>query len=557
MTGRPRGRYLLPWALAAGLALGGCGADAPRADESTPRGAAKPAYGDTFVEVLLGNISGLIPNIVNDAASHEVGGMIYNGLITTDGDLNIVGNLARSWSFSRDCLDLSFKLHPNVKWHDGRPFTADDVLFTYATMIHPKTPTSAKDDFLAIETVEAVDPYTVSVRYKRPYARALMSWGVAMLPRHLLEPYVREGKLREAPQNWQRPVGTGPYRFSEMQAGEKVVLVANQEYFAGRPYLSRVVFRIIPSQATIFLELKAKGLDAAGISSGLTALQYSRQTDYPVFRRAYHKYRYPSSRYTYLGLNLKDPRFADRRVRQAFAHAINKQELIDGVALGLAGEATGPYKPGTWAHNPRVRTYPYDLARARQLLAEAGWRSKNADGLLTKNGHPFTFELLTNQGNEERKKIAEIIQASLKELGIGVDIRVLEWAAFLKEHVRKRRFDAVVLGWALGVDPDQYAIWHSTKNGPDDLNHVSYASPEADELLEKGRTSCVREERVKYYHRLQEVLAEDQPYVFLYFRDSLPVVSSRVYGIVPKPNGIGYNFPEWYVPRHLHRYTAG
>ena len=548
---------LLPWILGVGLAVGGCGGEAPRADEAVPRGAVRPAYGDTFVEALLGNISGLIPNIVNDAASHQVAGMIYNGLVTTDGDLNLVPDLAESFTFSPDCLDLSFKLRRDARWHDGRPFTADDVLFTYQTMIHPKTPTSSKDDFLAIAEVRVVDPYTVTVRYKQPYARALMSWGVAMLPRHLLETHVREGKLRESPQNWQRPVGTGPYRFSEMKGGEKVVLVANQDYFKGRPYLSRVVFRIIPSQATIFLELKAKGLDAAGIGSGLTALQYTRQTDYPVFRRAYQKYRHPSSRYTYLGLNLKDPRFADRRVRQAFAHAINKQELIDGVALGLAREATGPYQPGTWAYNPRVATYAYDLARARTLLAEAGWREKNADGLLVKDGRPFTFELLTNQGNEERKKIAEIIQASLKELGVGVEIRILEWAAFLKEHVRKRHFDAVVLGWALGVDPDQYAIWHSSKNGPDDLNHVSYANAEVDALLEKGRTSCRREERMQYYHRLQEVLAEDQPYVFLYFRDALPVVASRVYGIVPKPNGIGYNFPEWYVPKHLHRYTAG
>jgi peptide/nickel transport system substrate-binding protein len=374
-----------------------------------------------------------------------------------------------------------------------------------------------------------------------------------MLPRHLLEPWVREGKLREAPQNRSNPVGTGAYRFGEWKSGEKVVLLANPDYFEGRPYISRVVYRVIPSQATIFLELKAKGVDSAG----LTALQWKRQTDYPAFRRAFHRFQYPANAYTYLGFNHKDRRFADRRVRQAFAHALNKRELIDGVLLGLGREATGPYKPGTWAYNPNVKTYPYDLEKARALLAAAGWTEKNAEGLLVKDGQPFAFELMTNQGNDERKKVAEIVQASLKELGVRVDIRVIEWASFLKEYIKKRRFEAIILGWGIGQDPDQYEIWHSSKTGPDELNHISYANPEVDQLLEQGRVSCVQAERTRYYHRVQEVLAEDQPILFLYFRDALPVVSSRVKGIVPSPNGIRYNFHEWFVPKHLQRYTAG
>ena len=440
-----------------------------------------------------------------------------------------------------------------MRWHDGRPFTASDVLFTYETMIHPKTPTAYREDFKAVADVAAPDPYTVRVRYRQPYAKALQSWGLWMLPRHLLESYVREGRLREAPQNRSNPVGTGAYRFGEWKPGEKVVLVANPDYFEGRPHLGRVVYRIIPSQATIFLELKAKGVDAAG----LTALQFKRQTEYPAFRKAYHKYEYPANAYTYLGFNLKDPRFADRRVRQAIAHAINKRELIDGVLLGLGREATGPYKPGTWAHNPDVPTYPYDMAKARALLADAGWTETNADGVLVRNDQPFTFELLTNQGNDERKKVAEIVQASLKELGIQVDIRVIEWASLLKEYIKKRRFEAIILGWGIGLDPDQYEIWHSSKTGPDELNHISYANPEVDALLEQGRTSCRQAERKKFYDRLQTILAEDQPIVFLYFRDALPVVSSRVRGIVPAPSGIRYNFNEWYVPTHLQRYTAG
>jgi peptide/nickel transport system substrate-binding protein len=482
--------------------------------------------------------------------------LIYSGLVNRDKDLNIIGELAESWEFSRDCLDLTFKLRKNVRWHDGKPFTADDVVFTYETMVNPKTPTAYREDFKAVAAVDAPDPYTLHVRYTKPYAKALQSWSIWILPRHVLETYVKEGRLREAPQNRADPIGTGAYRFKEWKPGEKVVLVANQDYFEGRPYLSRIVYRIIPSQATIFLELKAQGIDSAG-PAGLTALQFKRQADFPAFRKAYNKYQYQDNVYTYLGFNLSDPRFADKRVRQAFAHAINKRELIEGVRLGLGREATGPYKPGTWAYNPNVRTYPYDMAKARELLAAAGWRTKNADGILVKDGQPFEFVLRTNQGNDERRKVAEIVQASLKDLGVKVDIQVIEWASFLKEYIKKRRFEAIILGWGIGQDPDQFEVWHSSKTGPDDLNRIGYANPEADEMLEKGRMSCVEEERKKYYDRFQEILAEDQPIVFLYFRDALPVVSSRVRGVVPSPNGIRYNFNEWYVPRPLQRYTAG
>ena len=541
-------------ASALALALGGCGGEADSPVEAVAGTTGeKPAYGDTFIEAMTGNISGLIPNVLSDSASFDVGSLIYSGLVTRDRELTLIGELAESWTFSKDCLDLTFNLRRNVRWHDERPFTAADVVFTYETMINPKTPTAYREDFKAVESVTALDPYTLRVRYKQPYAKALQSWGIWMLPRHLLEPWVRECKLREAPQNRANPVGTGAYRFGEWKPGEKVVLLANPDYFEGRPYISRVVYRVIPSQATIFLELKAKGVDSAG----LTALQWKRQTDYPAFRRAFHRFRYPANAYTYLGFNHKDRRFADRRVRQAFAHALNKRELIDGVLLGLGREATGPYKPGTWAYNPNVTTYPYDLEKARALLAAAGWTEKNAEGLLVKDGQPFAFELMTNQGNDERKKVAEIVQASLKELGVRVDIRIIEWASFLKEYIKKRRFEAIILGWGIGQDPDQYEIWHSSKTGPDELNHISYANPEVDRLLEQGRLSCVQAERTRYYHRLQELLAEDQPIVFLYFRDALPVVSSRVKGIVPSPNGIRYNFHEWFVPKHLQRYTAG
>ena len=548
-----RGSALL--AVVALFALGGsCGHDAAIGGDEATMVNEKPVQGDSFVEASIGDITGLIPNITTDSASHEVGGLIYDGLVRQDKDYNWESQMAESWQFSKDCMTLTFKLRKNVKWHDGKPFTADDVLFTYKTMMNPKTPTAYRNDFEPIKEIVVVDPYTVRVTYSQPFAKALMGWGQTILPKHLLEKYAEDGKLREAPQVL-KPVGTGPYRFHEWKTGEKVVLVANKDYYIeGRPYLSRVIYRIIPSQATIYIELMAKGVDM----SRLTAIQYARQTDYPAFKKDYNKYKYSDNRYTYLGFNLKDPRFADKRVRQAFAHAINKQELIDGVLLGLGQIATGPLRPGTWAYTDKVKRYAYDPAKAKQLLAEAGWKDRNGDGILrNKEGQPFSFTIRTNQGNDERKKVAELIQQRLKEIGVQTDIQTIEWAAFLKEYIRQKRFEAIVMGWATTSDPDQYPIWHSSQNGAEQLNSISYANPEVDALLEKGRATCHQSERVAVYHRIQEILADDQPYVFLYYPDSLWAVASRVRGIKPAPAGIDYNFIDWFVPKALQRYTSG
>ncbi len=548
-----RGSALL--AVAALFALGGsCGHDAAIAGDEATMVNEKPVQGDSFVEASIGDITGLIPNITTDGASHEVGGLIYDGLVRQDKDYNWESQMAESWQFSKDCMTLTFKLRKNVKWHDGKPFTADDVLFTYKTMMNPKTPTAYRNDFEPIKDVVVVDPYTVRVTYSQPFAKALMGWGQTILPKHLLEKYVEDGKLREAPQVL-KPIGTGPYRFHEWKTGEKVVLIANKDYYMeGRPYLSRVIYRIIPSQATIYIELMAKGVDM----SRLTAIQYARQTDYPAFKKDFNKYKFSDNRYTYLGFNLKDPRFADKRVRQAFAHAINKQELIDGVLLGLGQIATGPLRPGTWAYTDKVKRYAYDPAKAKLLLAEAGWKDRNGDGILrNKEGQPFSFTIRTNQGNDERKKAAELIQQRLKEIGVQTDIQTIEWAAFLKEYIRQKRFEAIVLGWGTTSDPDQYPIWHSSQNGAEQLNSISYANPEVDALLEKGRATCHQSERVAVYHRIQEILADDQPYVFLYYPDSLWAVASRVRGIKPAPAGIDYNFIDWFVPKALQRYTSG
>ncbi len=522
------------------------GSDRDEGAVTVRQGEDVPAYGDILVEGSIGDASNLIPLLATDSASHSISGLIFNGLVKYDKDLNIVGDLAESWDISKDGLVITFRLRKGVRWHDGQPFTAEDVLFTYRLTIDPKTPTAYAGDFLKVKKAEVLDPLTFRVIYDKPFAPALMSWSSAIMPKHLME-----GKDVTKSPLARHPVGTGPYRFSEWKTGQKIALVYNPDYFEGRPYIDGRIMRIIPDMATMFLELRAKGID----QMGLTPLQYTRQTENRYFRSNFRKYRYLSFAYTYMGFNLQNPMFTDRRVRQALAHAVNKEELIDGILLGLGKEATGPFKPGTWQYNPDVKRYSYDPKRARELLADAGWRDTDGDGILDKGGRRFEFELLTNQGNEVRAKTAEIIQRRLAEVGISVKIRIIEWAAFVKEFINKRRFDAVILGWTIPMDPDLYDVWHSSKTGPSELNFISYKNDEVDVLLEKGRSTFDRNERKRCYDRIQEILAEDEPYIFLYVPDALPIFSARIHGIEPAPIGISHNTIWWYVPKEEQKYV--
>jgi len=528
--------FLLAW-------VAGCGS--PEEEKVYGGPDTGPAYGDLFIDASIGDASTLLPPLASDAASHGVASLIYNGLVKYDGDLSLIGDLAESWEISKDGLTITFKLRRGVKWHDGAPFTAQDVLFTYQVMVDPKTPTAYSGDYLQVKKAEAVDDYTFRVTYPQPFAPALGSWTLAILPRHLLK-----GKDITSSPLARHPVGTGPYRFEEWRAGEKIVLGYNPDYFEGRVYLNGYIYLVRPDLSTMFLELKAGNIDRMN----LTPLQYTRQTEYPRFQRLYNKYRYIPFSYIYLGYNLEDPRFADRRVRQALTSAINKKEIIEGVLLGLGEEAIGPYKPGTWYYNPDVPRFPYNPERAKALLTEAGWRP-NPDGVMEKDGRPFEFTILTNQGNDLRVRTAEIIQRRLKDIGVLVRIRMVEWAAFLKEFIDKGNFEAVLLGWNTGLDPDQYDIWDSSKTKPGELNFIHYRNPRVDALLEEGRHTFDREKRKQAYFKLQEIIAEDQPYTFLFVPDALPAIAKRFRGVKPAPAGIDYNFTKWYVPKGEQKYT--
>jgi peptide/nickel transport system substrate-binding protein len=520
------------------LQLAGCAKGAPEQKLKARGPAGPPAYGDALVTGSIGEPSNLVPVLSSDSASSDISGLVYNGLVRYDKNLKLEGDLAKTWDVSPDGLTITFHLRRGVKWHDGKDFTSRDVLYTYRVIIDPKTPTAYSESFKQVKTADAPDPYTFRVSYGKPFAPALESWGMPVLPAHLLE-----GKDITKSPLIRSPIGTGPYVFKQWIPGQQVTLESNRDYWEGAPFLSRYLYRIIPDNSTMYMELKSGGIDEMGLSP----VQYQRQTNNPDFLSRFNKYRYPASSYAYLGYNLRLPMFQDRRVRQAITASINKDEIVQGALLGMGQVAHGPYKPGTWAYKAQVADPGYDPARALALLKEAGYLL-GSDGFQVKDGKRLSFTIMTNQ-NDQRTKTAQIIQQRLKKVGIDVKIRVMEWASFITNFIDTGRFEVVLLGWTIGQDPDIYDVWHSSKTAPKELNFIRFKNAEMDRLLDEGRSTFDIEKRRACYYKIQDILAIEQPYTFLYVPDALPAVSARIRGIEPAPAGISYNMIKWFVPK--------
>ncbi|MEK8090081.1 peptide-binding protein [Thermithiobacillus plumbiphilus] len=503
-----------------------------------------PARGGQLRNAVGADASNLIPFIGADSASHEIAGYLFNSLLKYDRNLELEGDLAQNWRISPDGLSITFTLRPDLRWADGKPLTSADVKYTFQTIIDPKTHTPYGSDYTLVKSLETPDARTVVVHYKERFAPALSTWaGLSILPAHILK-----GQDINATPFSRQPVGSSYYRLGNWVPGQRITLKDNPLSTGGRPLISAINYRIMPDPAAQFLELSAGSLD----QMSLTPVQYTRV--FPAredLRARYNTYKYLGNNYTYLGFNLKRPPFNDRRVRLAINYAIDKQELIDGVQLGQGLVIAAPFKPGTPWYPRDLQPYPYDPRKARALLAEAGWIDHDGDGVLDRNGRPFHLEIVTNNANESRQLAATLIQRRLKEVGIDVQIRLVEWASFLSQFINTSNFDAVILGWSLSLDPDQYSIWHSSEQGPGKFNFIGYSNPKVDQLLEAGRREMDPQRRAIIYQNFARELHKDAPMVYLFAPYSLVAVHKRVRGIEPAPAGIGYNIEDWYIPRPL------
>ena len=242
-------------------------------------------------------------------------------------------------------------------------------------------------------------------------------------------------------------------------------------------------------------------------------------------------------------------------MRQALAYAIDRESLVKGVLLDLGQPITGPFPVTSWAYNSSVKMIPYDPGRAQALLAECGW-TKDAQGRLVKDGKPFSFTLMTNQGNKVRALCAQVIQQQLKKVGIDVTIRIIEFSTFLHEYIDKRNFEAIVMGWQLGREPDNYAMWHSSQRKEGLYNHTGYANPQVDQWLVDARETFDFKKRQALYWKIHAQIAEDLPYIFLYCPDELVAIHRRFKGPLLAPLGLAWNFREWWVPHKEQRYKV-
>lgn len=523
-------------ALAMAFLAGGCGGISPDTYDRS-KVDTTPVDGGTFVAASIGDATYLNPIFSTDSASSDINGLVFNGLVKYDKNLVLIGDLAERFEVSDGGKVITFHLRRNVKWHDGTPFTSADVMFTYETLIASTTRTAFATDYLRVQKAEAPDPYTFRVRYAEVFAPSLESWGMGIIPRHVFA----GTDVNTNPAN-RRPIGTGPYQFKEWLPDEKIVLEAYPDFHAGRPHIDRYVYRIIPDQSVQFLELRQ------GTLSMLTPTP-DQYNGYQQFFNSYVKYRYPAFRYDYVAFNLENPLFKDRRVRRALAMAVNRKEIITGVYQGLAVPSTGPFPPTSWAYNPDVEPYPYDIEAAKNLLAEAGWKDADGDGVLDRNGRRFEFTLVTNQGNKVRESMALVIQNGFARVGVKMNVRIMEWSVFIHKYVDQKQFEAVLLAWNLARDPDCLTIWHSSQRAPGQYNFAGYVNPEVDRLLEAGVRTFDIDERRRIYHKVHRLIAADVPYIFLTTPEALPVIHKKILGPELAPAGIGWNFEDWYIPR--------
>ncbi|MRI58289.1 MAG: peptide ABC transporter substrate-binding protein [Epsilonproteobacteria bacterium] len=486
------------------------------------------SYASTLHLAISASPSKLNPLIATDSASGEIAGWIFNGLFKYDANATIVGDLARKWRFL-DERRLWVELRDNVSWHDGEPFEADDVKFTFELITSSKVVTPYASEFRYVQDVDIIDPHHLIITYKRPYFKALQTWMLGIVPRHLLS---KEQNIMTSSFN-QRPVGTGPYKLEKFEVSKDIELFANERYFLHPPRIPKIVYHFLPDPSTQFLMLKQKKLDVGS----LTPLQLERQID-EDFKAFYEIYEMPSHGYTYLGFNLKNPKFQDRRVREALNLAVDRQEIIDILFFSHASVCTGPFMPGTFAYDPTVQAPKRDLARARGLLKEAGYDQE----------HPLEFEIATNSNNTTRLYAAQIIQQQLAQIGVKVRIRAMEWQAFLNTVVMPRRFETVLLGWGLGLTPDAYAIWHSEGDRPGGFNFIGYKNPEVDRLIKEAETTIDHERLARLYKKIFRLIVQDIPYLFLYIPNSITAVNKAIKNVEPSIVGVMHNEIEWIKP---------
>jgi len=553
---------LLSFFILVSLTAGGCSRQEEAPPTSVPVQSTlttingQPVQGDWVVQRI-----GADPDSLNPITGQDADGAmirypnIFESLLVMDHfTLKLKPLLAESYEISPDQLVYTFHLRHDVKWQDGVPFTADDVKYSYDRIQDPKVDASQlRNYFDNIKSCEILDPYTVRFTATKRYFKTLECLGtdnLPIIPKHILEK--GEPDFNKHPFG-RHPVGTGPYKFVRWDTGSQIVLERDDSYWGAKDhYPKRLVFQIIQESYVAAQLLKKGELD---VVDGISPIQWERELAGTRSGSRLNKIVYPYPAYSYLGFNLRDPLFADIRVRHAIDLLIPRDEIMSQIYLNQYTIKTSGYDPtSSPTYNHDVAPTPYDPALALKLLNDAGWKNDHGDGLLYKDGKPLSFTLVYPGGNTNGQKILELVQESLRRAGIDLKLSRLEWAQLLQK-INEWNFEMTMSGWALDIISDPYQLWHSSQADiKKSSNFIGYKNPAADKLIEEGRLEYDDEKRAALYRQLHKIIHDDYPVCFLFNPKVILLISNRYQNVqvfAPRPC---FDITSWWVPSNLQKY---
>ena len=560
--------------LAVLLLVAGCAPTKVAPSPTSGPAAGAPVMGGRLVVGAIADAKVLNPVLSSDVPSAEVWSRVYESLLKVDPQTGApTPRLAEKYEVSPDGQTLTFWLKSGVTWSDGSPFGGDDFRVTAESVMRSKK-TVRKSTFQDIVGARAfaegkatsiegisVKDNVLTIRMEKPFCPAVTEIGLfSIIPQSVFGKYTdgadASKNLDEAPENAAPTVGTGPFVFSEWRPNDRIVLKRNDHFAFGGPYLDEFVYKVHPDATALAAALKTGEIDAARVDP--KDMESLKQSDNLQF------FSYLAPGYTYIAWNeLRGGKefLQSKNIRQAFAYGLDVQTVIDTVLLGQGQRVYAHTPPVSWAYDKAgLAEYPYDPAKAKQLIESDGW-TMGADGIYQKGGERLSLTMVTNSGNKTREALLQVATEQYKQIGVEITPRTEAFEA-LNDRVGKSKdpvygdkgghdYDAAILGWAQGVDPDAYGVWHSSqiKSG---LNQVGYVNADVDRAVESGRTSCEPAARMDAYKTFNRQLSVDQPYTFGFAANTLLFVNKKFQGVAPGPfpnvqNSYLWNVEQWWV----------
>lgn len=510
-----RHRQWIALAIAATLAWAGCGGGEKK------NGAKSAAGANRLVIGLKSSPTNLDPRVGNDNASGRIFDLCCRGLVRVTPELDYAPDVAASWE-TPDDRTIIFKLRPEAKFQDGRPVTAADVKWTYESLLDENFVTSKKSGYSSVATIEAPDAQTVVFRLKEPNGGLFDNLNVGIVPQGTDTNVART-----------RPIGVGPYRVAAFRTDESVTLEASDTWYGGAPSIKQIVVRIIPDLTTMVLELQRGTIDLEINQIPFeNVARFEQSPQHQVIKK-------PGSVWQYLAFNLRDPILKNVEVRRAIAHAIDRQKIVTDLLRGHGVPGDSMFAEGHWARAANLPAYPYDPARAKQLLDAAGYKDPDGDGPRPR----FSIVFKTSTDTEANLR-AQMIQQMLAGVGIKVEIQTSEFGTFL-DDVSKGNFQMYSLSRNGITDPDfYYVIFHSANLPPEGQNRGYYSNPRVDRLILQGRSTFDRNKRKQIYAEIQRTVQEDLPYISLYHQINVAVMEKDLQGYTMYPAGFWLGIPQ-------------